>query len=309
MKIGLINFLQNKNNSNIKNDLKRSFLSPLAADTVTFSGKRKNDFPYSAAQKGREVEALKGAINSAIESSKMLSAEELSEITGLDIYVVKLRLSTNGEIRQLVNDMKASYTSGVQNKIEIKAKSAEGFFELLQNANQKMTEYEMAFYLGLEKDEFLKMLEEHPNLVPLYEASLLKLKNYPLLEKTEQIKSIGKALKRATKKDTLESISKKTELSTEIIRGRINESDEFLSRAEEVKLYPPELYSDFEIEEQDSLIMDTLMSKIKRGEQMTLDEMAESLNLYPGVVLIRLKNNSALDETCNRMLGVYGDND
>ena len=167
----------------------------------------------------------------------------------------------------------------------------------------------MAFYLGLKKSDFLDLMDKNPSLLPLYKASLLKIKNCPLLEKNAQIKNINKAARYLTKKDTYDSLSKETELSAEIIRTRFSENDGLFNRAIEKGLYPPELYSDSEIEEQDSILMDVLLSGIKSQAVLSTEEIAKAANLYPGVVLMRLKNNTALQETLDRIHGADEDDE
>lgn len=308
MKIFNISFAQS---GFIKNasEPKRNNLAPLAFDTVSFEGRPKKDMPYSVFQKEKELAAIRSVLQKATENSEIINAEEISEKTGLDIYVVKLRLSTNNEIRLLVHDMKSAHGIKAKDRDEAVAKTAQEFFNFLLSTKQTLTANEMAFYLGLKKDELLDIINKRPELLSLYEASLLRIKNCPLLEKKAQIQSINKATRYITRKDTYDSLSKETELSAEIIRTRISEDDEFFSRVTEQKLYPVELYSESEIEEQDSLLMNTLLSGLKSQTKMSIEEIAKAANLYPGVVLIRFKNNTALQETYDRMHGVNQDED
>ncbi len=47
---------------------------------------------------------------------------------------------------------------------------------MLNKTNQKLTDNEIAFYLGLKKDELLRLVSEYPSLGSLYGDALLKIK-------------------------------------------------------------------------------------------------------------------------------------
>lgn len=313
MKILNINFNWNNTPKNNAPKEQHNGLSPLAFDTISFSNASFREKPknvkYSVYQKQEEINAVKAAINGAIQTSSILSAEELSEKTGLDIYVVKLRLSTSNEIRQLYNDMKLANSTRIKEENQIKAQTAEGFLEMLNKTNQKLTDNEIAFYLGLKKDELLRLISEYPSLGSLYGDALLKIKSCPVLERKAQITSINSALRHIGKKDTYDSISKRAELTPEIIRVRVNENNALFERLIESRVYPPEIYSDEAIEKQDDILMDTMLNILKRKEQASIKDMAQQAGLYPGTVMIRIKNNTALFETYQRILGIDKDED
>lgn len=304
MKIFNINFNQN----NFQKAPKQKNLAPLAYDTVTFSGRPKKDMPYSIFQKEREIEVLSAVINAATEKGELLNADELSEKTGLDVYVVKLRLSTSNTIRQLYNEMKLANSDKVQSKDAVTAKKLQGFIKFLSDSHQKLTESEIAFYLGIEKDKLFEIMKNYPNL-SLTGDVLLGSRNCPPLERKAQNSAINNATRYISRKDTYESLSKRAELSPEIIRAKANEDDEFFKYLTESGVFPPDIYTDKEIEEQDDKIMNAMLCIIKTGIDAGIEILSEKTELYPGTLIIRIKNNIALNETYNRMLGVDEDED
>jgi len=311
MKIFQINFAQNKQASTTKAP-KYSALAPLPFDTVSFNnvsfGGRARKIKYSIYQKEEELSIIKAALCRAIENSDFLDAEKLSEETGLDIYVVKLRLSTNDEMRRLYDEMKLAKSEKSHTEKQSKAETVRDLLQRLDKSKQSLTDNEIAFYLGLGKEELLKILEEFPELSSLYDNILLKIKRCPVLEKETQIKHIRGASKYICKKTSYDSIAQKAALSPEIVRARVNEDDEFFNYLTEQGVYPPDIYPESDIEEQDDRLMDTMLKILKEHKQTDIKDLAEQTGLYPGTVMIRIKNNTALSETYNKILGIGDEN-
>lgn len=306
MKIFNIPFLQN---NNIAIAPKYNSLNPLPFDTVTFSGRPIKDIPYSIFQKERELNAIRPVLQGAIVNSELLSPEQISEKSGLDTYVVKLRLSTNSEIRQLYNNMKLANSAKVEGENQVKIRDIQAFIEELNTLGQKLTDNEAAFYLGFEKDEMLALIKEDAMLGPMYDAILLKIKTPTTLERKTQNSSINKALVYIYKEDSYDSVTERAGLSREVVRVRINENDELFKRTIENGLYPPDIYPECDIEKQDDAVMDALLEGLRHQKQLSIEQLAQKASLYPGVVLMRIKNNTALQETYNKMMGIDEDED
>lgn len=305
MKIFNIPFLQN---NNIVIAPKNNSLSPLSFDTVTFSGRPIKDIPYSIFQKERELDAIRPILKEAIVNAELLSAEDISDKTGLDIYVIKLRLSTNSEIRQLYNEMKLANSARVEYKNQTKIQKIQSFLNDLSASGQKLTDNEMAFYLGLEKAELLELIKLNPSLEDLYNVVLLEIKATTLERKTQSSKT-SEALRYIYKEDSYDAVAQRARLSPKVVRVRVNENDELFKKTIDKGLYPPDIYSDSAIEKQEDRLMDVLLDALRHQKQISIAQLAENAELSQAIVMIRIKNNEALQGTYNRMMGIDEDED
>ena len=305
MKIFNIPFLQN---NNIVIAPKNNSLSPLSFDTVTFSVRPIKDIPYSIFQKERELDAIRPILKEAIVNAELLSAEDISDKTGLDIYVIKLRLSTNSEIRQLYNEMKLANSARVEYKNQTKIQKIQSFLNDLSASGQKLTDNEMAFYLGLEKAELLELIKLNPSLEDLYNVVLLEIKATTLERKTQSSKT-SEALRYIYKEDSYDAVAQRARLSPKVVRVRVNENDELFKKTIDKGLYPPDIYSDSAIEKQEDRLMDVLLDALRHQKQISIAQLAENAELSQAIVMIRIKNNEALQGTYNRMMGIDEDED
>ncbi len=308
MKIFNINLAQKK----ISYLPKYNNLAPLRRDTISFGcstltfkgAPLPKEFAYCAAQKDREVEAISAVLNNALKNSEFPNEEELSIITGFDINIIKLRLSTNKKLRALQNRLKVKRLIEARQRKETSVIYAQKFFEKVKTSRQKLTESEMAFYLGLKKDELLQLVNEYPNLSSLYKKIVLQTKNYPLLEKRTQKSKISSCLKYGSSNNNYANISEKTGFSHEIIRFVFNEDAELFSIATDKGIFPPEIYSKEEIEMQTRQLMNIMINSIKYQKQPDIEALAKKVDLLPAVVKMRIDTNEALKETYQRMLGI-----
>ncbi len=283
MKILEISFFQSKNLKNRDVNNKHNIQQPkkaegdvfcrstLAKNSPTFCGAPlPKEFPYSAAQKEREVAALRAALNGALKALESKNFEfidenQLSQITGLDINLVKLRLTTNNELRNLHNRLKIARIIDSNNKKEEKAKDIQAFFEKLKASKQKLTERELSFYLGLEEGEIFEFTKDYKDIASLFKSVQYKPKKYTLLEKRVQNSKIGYAIKHSGQGITYKGIGKKTGYNLDAIRAAFNENKALFDAAIKKRIFPPEIYSKEEVEAQDEKLMDIMIYALKQN--------------------------------------------
>ncbi len=312
MKIFNINFIQNNFAKSTKHN-NNSSLAPLSYDTVTFGSvtfgaNRPKNIPYSIYQKDDEIKALESVLNKAIQNGEVLDAEALSKRSGLDIYVVKLRLSTSSKIKELCIKMEAAQDAKAENKKQADTQNLKLIFEAAKVSGQKLTESEIAFYLGIDKGETPKLLKKASKLPFFDENSILKEEQNTLIERKTQTANINQVFKqRLAKKDTLTTVAKKTKLPPETLRARLNENSEMFQFAMENKLYPPEIFQEKEIEIQEAVLMRILSRMLRNNISFDINYIAARAELPPGIVQIRLNTNEALNGLCNRILGANED--